>query len=328
LKLVIQIPCHNEEENLEATLAQLPRSVPGFDSVEVVVIDDGSTDATVSVATRAGVRHIVRSSGREGLARTFVRGVDACLRIGADVIVNTDGDNQYAASSIGELVRPIVEGKADMVIGDRGPGGLEHFGFSKRWLSRLGSRVVGAAAGATIPDAASGFRAISRAAALRLVVVSDFTYTHETLIQASRGRMTVLHVAVESRHTPRKSRLAAGKWAYIASSAGTIVRTYTMYRPLRVFVSMGAVLGLAGCAIGARFLYFFFTDGGSGHVQSLLLTVLLVVVGFFCVLIGILADVIAGNRRLLEEVLWRVRVLETGVVSPTSAAASRQLPVE
>jgi heme/copper-type cytochrome/quinol oxidase subunit 4 len=270
------------------------------------------------------VRHVVSTSGRQGLARAFLRGIDACLRIGADVIVNTDGDNQYPAGSIGELVRPIVERRADMVVGDRGPGALEHFGFTKRWLSRLGSWVVGAAAGASIPDAASGFRALSRAAALRLVVVSEFTYTHETLIQASRGRMVVVHVPIEARHTPRKSRLAAGKWSYIASSAGTIVRTYTMYQPLRAFVSIGLVLALAGTAVGVRFLYFFFTDGGSGHVQSLLLTVLLVVLGFLSVLIGILADLVAGNRRLLEEVLWRVRELETRAEPRASQSAERE----
>lgn len=311
MKLVIQIPCHNEEDSLAATLAQLPSSLPGFSSVDVIVIDDGSTDDTVAVARRAGVKHIVRAPGREGLARAFIRGLDACLRMRADVVVNTDGDNQYSADSIGELVRPIVEGKADMVIGDRGPGGLAHFDASKRLLSRVGSWVVGAAAGASIPDAASGFRAISRAAALRLVVVSDFTYTHETLIQAIRGRMAVAYVPVGSQHTPRQSRLAASRWSYIASSAVTIVRTYAMYRPLRVFVTAGAVLGTLGTALGVRFLYLFFTEGGAGHVQSLLLTVLLVVLGFLCVLFGILADVIAGNRRLVEEVLWRVRALET-----------------
>jgi glycosyltransferase involved in cell wall biosynthesis len=317
VKLVIQIPCHNEESSLAATLAELPTSLPGFDSIEVLVIDDGSTDGTVAVARRAGVKHIVRAPAREGLARAFIRGLDSSLRMRADVVVNTDGDNQYSASSIGDLVRPIVDGKADMVIGDRDLPSLVHFEASKRLLSRLGSWVVGAAAGAAIPDAASGFRAISRAAALRLVVVSDFTYTHETLIQAIRGRMAVAYVRVGSKHTARKSRLAAGKWSYIASSAVTIVRTYAMYRPLRVFVSTGIVLAILGAAVGVRFLYFFFTEGGAGHVQSLLLAVLLVVLGFLCALFGILADLIAGNRRLVEEVLWRVRALETA--SPESA---------
>ncbi len=332
MKLVIQIPCHNEEETLAATIAQLPAALPGFSSIDVLVIDDGSTDSTVAVARRAGVKHIVRAPGREGLARAFIRGLDACLRLRADVVVNTDGDNQYRADTIGELVLPILEGKADMVIGDRGPHRLAHFDATKRLLSRVGSWVVGTAAGATIPDAASGFRAISRAAALRLVVVSDFTYTHETLIQAIRGRMAVAYVPVEARHTPRASRLAASKWSYIASSAVTIVRTYAMYRPLRVFVTTGAMLGTVGAALGVRFLYFWATDGGGGHVQSLLLTVLLVVLGFLCVLFGILADVMAGNRRLVEEVLWRVRSLETAYsplrsITDASGEESGKLPL-
>ncbi len=311
MKLVIQIPCYNEQGTLAETIAQLPKSLPGLTSIDVLVIDDGSTDDTFAVARRAGVKHIVRAPAREGLARAFTRGLDAALRLRADVIVNTDGDNQYHAASIRDLVQPVLDGKADLVIGDRGLRGLAHFGASKRLLSGLGSWVVGTAAGSAIPDAASGFRAISRAAALRLVVVSDFTYTHETLIQAIRGRMSVAFVPIASRATPRSSRLSPSTWSYIASSAVTIVRTYAMYRPLRVFVTTGAVLGALGAAIGVRFLYFFFTNGGAGHVQSLLLAVLLVVLGFVCVLFGILADVMAGNRRLVEEVLWRVRALET-----------------
>jgi glycosyltransferase involved in cell wall biosynthesis len=310
MKLVIQIPCHDEEESLAATIRDLPRDVPGFDVVEVLVIDDGSKDATADVARRAGADHVIRHAMREGLARTFARGLDASLRAGADVIVNTDGDNQYVAASIAELVRPIVEGKADIVVGDRAPGSQERFTSNKRLLSRFGSWVVGVAAGARMPDAASGFRAISRAAALRMIVESEFTYTHETLIQASRRRMAIVHVPVETRATPRESRLAKSSLAYVTSSAGTIVRTYTMYRPLRVFATIGVVLGLAGLAVCVRFLYFYFTDGGSGHVQSLLLGTLLVALGFGCLLMGMLADVIAGNRRLLEELLWRVRTLE------------------
>ena len=232
------------------------------------------------------------------------------LRAGADVIVNTDGDNQYAAASLPALVAPILEGTADIVVGDRAPKELAHFHPTKRLLSGVGSWAVGIAAGATIPDAASGFRAMSRAAALRLVVQSEFTYTHETLIQASRRRMAIAHVPVEARETKRKSRLAGSMFAYVARSAATIFRAYTMYQPLRVFTSVGLVLGLVGCAIGMRFLWFFFRDGGNGHVQSLLLCVLLVTMGFGAFLMGLLGDVIAGNRRLLEELIWRVRTLE------------------
>lgn len=311
MKLVVQIPCHEEADGLAAVIADIPREVAGFDVVEVLVIDDGSRDDTAKVAERAGADHVVRSPRREGLARTFARGLDAALRVGADVIVNTDGDNQYPASAIPELVAPIASGNADIVVGDRGPRDVVHFSPAKRLLSRFGSWVVGRAAGAVIPDSASGFRAFSRAAALRLIVESEFTYTHETLIQASRRRMAISHVPIRVRETPRKSRLAKSSAMYVTSSAGTILRAYTMYQPLRVFVTIGFVVGLAGTGVGARFLYFFFTDGGNGHVQSLLLSVLLVVIGFGAILLGLLADVIAGNRRLLEEVLWRVRELET-----------------
>jgi glycosyltransferase involved in cell wall biosynthesis len=313
MKLVIQIPCHNEEDTLAATVAQLPRTVPGFHIVESLVLDDGSTDATVEVARRAGVDHVLRNPSRQGLARTFVRGVDACLRLGADVIVNTDGDNQYMGSAVADLVRPIVAGEADLVIGDRDVGRLAHFGLFKRWLSRLGSGVVGVAAGAVVPDAASGFRAFSRAFALRLTVHNDFTYTHETIIQASRMRATTRFVPVGVRHTPRPSRLARSPWSYVVSSATTILRAYAMYRPMRVFMTAGALFALFGGAIGVRFLFFYFTNGGAGHVQSLLLSVLLLVMGALAAMLGVLADVIAGNRRLLEELVWRVRSLETEV---------------
>lgn len=309
-KLVIQVPCHNEEASLGATLADLPRSVEGFDVVEVLVIDDGSTDATADVARRAGVDHIVRHARREGLASTFSHGLDVALRAGADVIVNTDGDNQYVAASLPALVAPILEGNADIVVGDRAPTGLTHFHATKRLLSGVGSWAVGVAAGASIPDAASGFRALSRAAAFRLVVQSDFTYTHETLIQASRRRMAIAHVPVEVRETKRKSRLAGSMLDYVVRSAATIFRAYTMYQPLRVFTMVGSILALAGVAIGVRFLWFFFHDGGNGHVQSLLLCVLLIAMGFGSVMMGLLGDVIAGNRRLLEELVWRVRMLE------------------
>jgi len=320
-KLVIQIPCHDEEASLGATLAELPREVEGFDVVELLVIDDGSTDATAEVARRAGVDHIVRHARQEGLARAFSHGLDMALRAGADVIVNTDGDNQYAGASLPALVAPIVEGTADIVVGDRAPKGLAHFHPTKRLLSGVGSWAVGIAAGATIPDAASGFRAMSRAAALRLVVQNEFTYTHETLIQASRRRMAIAHVPVEVRETKRKSRLASSMLGYVTRSAATIFRAYTMYRPLRVFTTVGLVLGLVGCAIGVRFLWFFFHDGGNGHVQSLLLCVLLVAMGFVAFLMGLLGDVIAGNRRLLEELIWRVRTLEVD-------ARGRELPAQ
>ncbi len=308
-KLVIQIPCHNEEATLGATLSELPRTVEGFDRVEVLVIDDGSSDRTAEVARSHGAQ-VVRHRRREGLARAFSRGLDAALRRGADVIVNTDGDNQYCAASIPALVRPILDGVADIVVGDRDLQGLRHFAPGKRLLSRFGSWVVGIAAGAPVPDAASGFRALSREAALRVIVQSDFTYTHEMLIQASRRRIPLVHVPIEARETKRSSRLAGSTAAYVASSGATILRTYATYGPLRVFSILGFVLAVPGIALGIRFLWFFFEDGGSGHVQSLLLCVLLIMLAGFAFLLGLLADVTAGNRRLLEELLWRVRSLE------------------
>jgi glycosyltransferase involved in cell wall biosynthesis len=311
MKLVIQIPCHNEEDTLGATLAQLPSALPGFDIIESLIIDDGSTDATAEIARKAGVDHILRIPARQGLARAFVRGVDACLRLGADIIVNTDGDNQYVGSAVADIVRPILAGEADLVIGDRDVGRLVHFGFIKRWLSRFGSMVVGLAAGGRVPDAASGFRAFSREFALRLIVHSDFTYTHETIIHASRMRAATRFVSVAARRTPRPSRLSRSSWSYVMSSASTILRAYAMYQPMKVFMTTGALFSLVGCAIGFRFLLLYFANGGAGHIQSLLLAVLLLVIGFLAAMLGVLADVIAGNRRLLEELVWRVRVLET-----------------
>ena len=311
MKVIIQIPCFDEEAHLAATVRELPRSLPGVDVLELLVIDDGSRDRTAEVAIAEGVHHLVRNKGREGLARAYARGIDACLRLDADIIVNTDADNQYDPAGIQALVQPILEGTADIVVGDRAPGDLVHFGSVKRGLSSFGSRVVGWSAGADIPDAASGFRAISRDAALRLFVANDFTYTHETLIQAARRRMAIAHVQVVARATPRASRLSRNKWTYVASSATVIARAYVMYRPLTVFVGAGLVLGLAGFAIGVRFLVFYFTGSGAGHVQSLLLGVLLLMMGFQSMLMGLLAEATAGNRRLLEEVLWRTRALET-----------------
>lgn len=310
MKLIVQIPCHDEAASIAETIAGIPKTVAGFDRVELLLIDDGCTDDTVAIALRAGVDHVVRQPTKQGLARTFMHGIDASLREGADVIVNLDGDNQYDASCIPDLVRPLLEKRAEIVVGDRDLASVRHFPFTKRALSRLGSWVVGVAATTRIPDSASGFRAFSRSAALRLVVQNDFTYTHETLIQASQRRMAVVHVPITVRPTPRASRLSRSTTTYVTSSADTIVRAYTTYRPLHFFLACGALLATPGVAIGVRFLWFYFTDGGAGHVQSLLLATLLVILGFQTAMMGVLADVVAGNRRLLEEVLWRTRTLE------------------
>lgn len=307
MKLIIQIPAYNEESTLPQTLRDLPRSLPGVDEVEVLVIDDGSTDRTAQVARELGVHHVVRLKQHQGLATAFTVGLETALQLGADIIVNTDADNQYAGEDIARLVQPILEGKADIVVGDRGVATLEHFSPLKRLLQKWGSWVVGRAAGIPIPDATSGFRAFTREAALRLTVLGEYTYTLETLIQAGARRMIVVYVPVRTHPQTRPSRLIRSITSFIALSAVTIVRFYTMYRPLRVFMTLGGVLIAGGVALGLRFLYFFLLNQGAGHVQSLILAAILTIVGFQVCLIGLVADLIQMNRKMLEEILYRVR---------------------
>jgi glycosyltransferase involved in cell wall biosynthesis len=309
-KLIIQIPCYNEEQSLPATIRALPRQVQGVDVVEWLVVNDGSSDRTAEVARELGVDHIVRHTANQGLARAFATGLDACLRLGADIIVNTDADNQYDARDIPALIRPILSGDADMVVGDRQTDAIAHFSLTKRKLQKLGSWVVRRASQTEIPDTTSGFRAHSRAAALKLNVVSDFTYTLETIIQAGRKNIALAHVPVRTNHAERESRLFRSLRTYIARSMVTIVRIYVMYQPMRIFLTLGGILLTAGFLIGCRFMYYFVTGTGAGHIQSLLLAVLLIVVGFQTSLTGLIADLIANNRRLVEETLWRVRRLE------------------
>jgi glycosyltransferase involved in cell wall biosynthesis len=312
-KLVIQIPCFNEEKSLPLTVRDLPRSLPGIDAVELLVIDDGSTDRTVEVAESMGVEHIVRLPRNMGLARAFLAGLEAALACGADIIVNTDADNQYCGEGIGRLVAPILAKRADIVVGDRGVGTLAHFSPLKRRLQRLGSWVVHKAAGVSTPDATSGFRALSRDAALRTLVLSEYSYTLETLIQAGAQQMAVEYVPVRTNPKTRPSRLIRNTPQYLGQSTATILRTYTFYRPLRVFFALGAVFVAIGVALGLRFLYFYIASGGvAGHVQSLILAAILLIVGFQVCLIGLLADLIGFNRRILEEVLYRVRRMEFG----------------
>lgn len=307
MKLVIQIPCYNEEATLPQTLSDLPRSLPGVDEIEFLVVDDGSSDGTSDVARELGVQHVVRFTGNRGLAAAFTAGLEAALEAGADIIVNTDGDNQYCGEDVARLVRPILEGKADIVIGDRGVASLEHFTPLKRWLQVWGSKVVAGAAGLDIPDATSGFRAFTREAALRLTVLSEYSYTLETLIQAGARRMAVAYVPVRTNPKTRQSRLMRSLSSFLAHSAVTIVRFYAMYRPLRVFLTTGAVLLAGGVALGLRFLYFYLTGRGSGHVQSLILAAILSIVSIQVFLIGVLADLVRLNRKMLEETLYRVR---------------------
>lgn len=312
MKVIVQIPCLNEEETLPVTLADIPRQIPGVDEVEVLIIDDGSTDGTVAVAIEHGVEHIVRHSERKGLAQAFRSGLDACLRLGADIIVNTDGDNQYAGADIVKLVQPILEGRADVVIGNRRTEIIPHFSRIKKTLQKLGSWVVRQLSRTDVPDTTSGFRALSREAALRLNVVSEFTYTLETIIQAGHRKLTVRDVPIRTNEKLRESRLFNGIWKYVRRSMLTILRIYTMYRPLRVFMFIGALFLLGAALLGGRFLVFYFRDEGQGHIQSLVLTAILALAGVqFCVF-GLVADLIGNNRKLLEEVLYRVRKLEYG----------------
>jgi glycosyltransferase involved in cell wall biosynthesis len=311
-KLIIQIPCLNEAQTLPATLADLPRSIPGIDVIETLVVDDGSRDGTADVARGCGVDHIVRLTRNKGLAAAFMAGIDASLKRGADFIVNTDADNQYAAHEISKLLAPLLNGEADIVIGDRNIGELQHMSWRKRQLQRLGSWVVRQVSNTSVPDTTSGFRAYTREAALRMTIVSEFSYTLESIIQAGKKRMAIAHVAVETNPRTRESRLFDSVFSYIKRSAATIVRIYAMYEPLKVFTYIGLLVFGAGFLIGLRFVYLYLTDytGQGRYVQSLILSAVLLIVGFQVLLIGLLADVISANRKLLEDLVYRVRSLE------------------
>jgi glycosyltransferase involved in cell wall biosynthesis len=310
VKLIVQIPCYNEEQTLPQTVADIPRHIAGVDEIEILVIDDGSRDRTVDVARQIGVDHVVRNKRNVGLARTFRKGIDACLVRGADIIVNTDGDNQYAGADIPKLVRPILEGRADMVIGDRETDKIPHFSPAKKFLQYLGSGVVRKLAGIWVPDTVSGFRAFSREAAIRINVVSSFSYTIETVIQAGKRQLKVESVPIRTNAKTRDSRLFKSIPHFIQNSLGTMVRMYSMYQPLRVFFYLGALLFVIGLLPILRFLFFFFASNGDGHIQSLMLGGVFVILGFISWMIGLVTDLISFNRQLLEMTLERVRRLE------------------
>jgi glycosyltransferase involved in cell wall biosynthesis len=314
MKLIIQIPCRNEETTLPQTVRDLPRALPGVDEIEYLVVDDGSTDRTVDVARELGVHHIVRLKQNQGLAYAFLAGLEAALQAGADIVVNTDADNQYRGEDVVHLIQPILDGQADIVVGDRGVAALEHFSPLKRMLQRWGSWVVEQASGIPIPDATSGFRAFTREAALRLTVLSDYTYTLETLIQAGARRMAIGYVPVRTNPPTRQSRLIRSIPSFLTLSVITVLRFYTMYRPLRVFTTVGGAMIAGGVALGLRFLYFFWQRGGAaGNVQSLVLAAILTIVGFQVCMIGLMADLVRLNRKMLEEELYRVRRLELSI---------------
>ncbi|MGD9317477.1 MAG: glycosyltransferase family 2 protein [Anaerolineae bacterium] len=311
MKLIIQIPCFNEENTLPQTLKDLPRELVDVDQIEWLVIDDGSTDSTAQVAQSLGVDHVHRLGRNQGLAQAFLTGLETALGLGADIIVNTDADNQYRGEDIERLIAPILTGQAEIVVGDRGVRTVDHFSPLKRWLQRLGSWVVQQAAGVRIPDATSGFRALTREAALRTLVLSNYSYTLETLIQAGARQMAVAYVPVRVNPQTRPSRLMRSLPEYLTQSTLTILRTYTLYRALRVFLMLGGLMIAGGVALGLRFIYFFLTRGGvTGNVQSLILAAVLLIVGFQVCLIGLMADLIGFNRKILEEILYRMRRLE------------------
>jgi Glycosyltransferases involved in cell wall biogenesis len=311
MKLVIQIPCFNEAQTLQTTLSELPRQVPGFDVVEWLVVDDGSTDGTAHVARRLGVDHVVRHPVNRGLAAAFMSGLAAALEADADVIVNTDADNQYQAMDIPLLTAPILADEADMVIGARPIETIEHFSWLKKRLQRLGSWAVRVASRTSVSDAPSGFRAISRETAMRLNVFNAYTYTLETIIQAGLSNLRVVSVCIGTNPDLRPSRLVRSVADYIRRSLVTILRVALIYRPLKWFVSLGCVLLFFGLLAGLRFLYFFLFAAGGGHVQSVILSALCILLGALMLMIGVIADLIATNRKLLEKLDWRVQRLQS-----------------
>jgi glycosyltransferase involved in cell wall biosynthesis len=311
MKLIIQIPCFDEEQTLPATLADLPREIPGVETVEWLVIDDGSTDRTIEVARAGGVDHVVRLTNNKGLAAAFQAGLDACLKLGADIIVNTDADNQYSGQDIPRLLEPILAGQADMVIGDRKTDQIEHFSPVKKRLQRWGSAVVRRASGTTVPDTTSGFRAYNREAALQMQVVSKFTYTLESIIQAGKMLVAVDHVPIRTNAKTRESRLFPSTGSYVRRNAASIFRIYALYEPLRVFLAAAAFFALIGAVIWARFLYFFFfADDPGQHIQSLILGSTLFIVAVQLAALGVVGDILAGSRVLQQRMLERVRRVE------------------
>lgn len=313
MKLIIQMPCLNEEETLAVAIGDLPRHVPGFDTVEWLVIDDGSTDRTAELARELGVDHVVRHPVNRGLATAFMTGLDTCLRLGADVIVNTDADNQYQAKDIPSLTSPILGGEADMVIGARPIDDTEHFSWIKKKLQRFGSWAVRTASNTSVADAPSGFRAISRDTAMRLNVFNAYTYTLETIIQAGLSNLRVLSVPIRTNPDLRPSRLVKSISSYVRRSLVTILRVVIIYRPMRLFAIGGGIFVAVGLAVGLRFLYYYLTGDGSGRIQSVILATLCILLGAMSWMMAVISELVAVNRKLLERLNWRMQRLEDGM---------------
>lgn len=310
MKLIIQIPCYNEAETLEVTLNDLPKQIDGIDEIEYLIIDDGSADNTAEVAKKWGVHYVVRFRRNKGLAKGFMAGLDACLKNGADIIVNTDADNQYYGGDIEKLVRPILDKKAHIVIGERPIDETEHFSPLKKKLQRFGSWVVRKASKTGIPDAPSGFRAYSRDAAMRINVINDYTYTLETIVQAGREKMAVISVPIRTNPELRESRLFQSMWGYVKKSMLTIIRTYMMYRPLYFFLMVGSVFGIVGLFFYIRFFAFWCAGNGSGHIQSLIFASTMLIIGVQTIVVGLVGDVISANRKILQDIQYHVRKLD------------------
>ena len=310
MKLIIQVPCYNEANTLTIALDALPKKIDGIDEIEYLIINDGSQDDTVQVAKDWGVDYVVSFPQNKGLAQGFMAGLDACIRNGADIIVNTDADNQYCGEDIEKLVRPILEGKAEIVIGERPIDEIEDFSPVKKKLQHLGSYVVRLASATHIPDAPSGFRAFSKDAAMHLNVVNQYTYTLETIVQAGRNRMAITSVPVRTNPELRKSRLFHSMGSYIKKSMLTIMRAFLMYRPLTFFSICGLIPFVIGFAYIIRFLVFYARGNGAGHTQSLVFATMLIIIGFMTIILGLQADIIAANRKILEDVQYRIRRME------------------
>lgn len=324
MKLIIQIPCYNEAETLEIALNDLPKKIEGIDEIEYLIINDGSRDDTVKVAKNWGVHYVVNFKKNKGLAKGFMAGIDACLRAGADIIVNTDADNQYNGADIEKLVRPILEERADIVIGERPIDATEHFSPLKKKLQHIGSWTVRVASKSDIPDAPSGFRAYSREAAMRLNVTNEYTYTLETIIQAGRNKTAMESVPIRTNPELRKSRLFSSMFGYVKRSMVTIVRSFMMYKPLRFFTLIGSLFLVVGVALGIRFLVYFCLGAGAGHIQSLILASTLSMMGFMTVIIGLQADIIAATRKLLEDIQFHVRKLDYDSENQLSADTDKE----
>lgn len=324
MKLIIQIPCYNEENTLSDTFKDLPKFIEGIDEIEYLIINDGSTDNTVKIAREIGINHVVSFKQNKGLAAGFMAGIDACLRLGADIIVNTDADNQYSGKDIEKLVRPIIEEKYDIVIGSRPIDEIEHFSKKKKFFQHFGSWVVQKFSDTDIPDAPSGFRAYSRQAAMKLNVVNQYTYTLETIIQAGQNKMAITSVPIRTNAETRKSRLFKSMYSYMKRSSSTIIRSYMMYRPLRFFSTIGSVLLAVGAIIGLRFVALFVQGHSNGHIQSLILSSILLVMGFQIFILGFEADLIASNRKLLEDIQYHVRKLDYDLDSKASGEKDKK----